>query len=445
MADQAKPDRPSPEVTFLRQADEPRPKTPEAPAEKTEPKPKPKPESDKGGSGKPAPKKGGQKKPLDVVEVTPAAKPARMRKRHWGLLFLFLLTVVAPLGVAGWYLWERAEDQYASTVGFTVRQEENTSASALLGGLTSLTGGAASTDANILYEFIQSQSLVSSVNERLNLIEAYSAPYEQDPVFALDPNASLTELTDYWRRMVRISFDEASGLVELRILAFEPEFAQSLAQEILDESQVLINELNAAARSDTISYAEADLEEALERVRDAREALTLFRTRTQIVDPETDIQGRMGVLNNLQQQLAQALIEYDLLVQSTSESDPRVSQVQSRIDVIRERISEERSSFATEEANSAGEDYPTLMAEYESLTVDREFAEETYRAALAALDAARSAANRQTRYLAAYIQPTYPEVAEFPRRWVLMGIAALFLFLAWAIISLVYYSIRDSR
>lgn len=78
-----------------------------------------------------------------------------------------------------------------------------------------------------------------------------------------------------------------------------------------------MNDLNATARADAISFAEADLEVALGRLRSAREALTAFRTRTQIVDPESDLQGRMGVLNNLQQQLAEALIDYDLLSENT--------------------------------------------------------------------------------------------------------------------------------
>ncbi|WP_260107663.1 hypothetical protein [Phaeobacter inhibens] len=65
------------------------------------------------------------------------------------------------------------------------------------------------------------------------------------------------------------------------------------------------------ARADAMRYARADLDEALERLKDARQSLTSFRTRTRIVDPEADIQGRMGVMNNLQQQLAEALIQYE--------------------------------------------------------------------------------------------------------------------------------------
>lgn len=370
-----------------------------------------------------------------------------MRPRHWGLMFSFLALVLAPLGAVIFYLWFVAVDQYGSSTGFTVRQEESGGATDLIGGLAQFTGGSTASDSDILYEFIQSQEIVGRIDDELDLIGHYSARWDSDPVFALSPDATREDLLDYWQRVVRISYDRSSGLIELRVLAFDAETAQAVARAIVGESQDMINALNNAARDDALGYARADLDEALNRLKAAREALTQFRLRTQIVDPSADLQGRMGVLNNLQQQLAQALIDYDLLNRVANDTDPRVKQAQQRIEVIRQRITDERDSFAREGGigGVGQEDYPTLIAEYESLVVDREFAEETYRAALTAMDVARANASRQSRYLAAYIQPTLAQQSEFPQRWVLSGLVALFLLLGWALMALIYYSIRDRR
>ncbi|MEL6450270.1 MAG: sugar transporter [Pseudomonadota bacterium] len=373
------------------------------------------------------------------------APPARMRTRHWGLLFTFLLFVVAPLTAGGYYLWAIAKDQYGSITGFTVRVEESAGASELLGGLAQLTGGQASSDGEILYEFILSQALVRAVDEEVDLRSHYSALWEEDPLFALWPDSSIEDLEWFWSRIVRVSFDQGSGLTELRVLAFDPNMAQRIAQSIVTRSQELINQLNEQARSDAMRYAREDLDEAVARLKTAREALTAFRTRTQIVDPEADIQGRMGVMNNLQQQLAEALIELDLLAGNSRAGDPRVVQAERRIEVIQQRIARERESFVNGEADNGAldEDYPTLIAEFEALSVDREFAEESYRAALAALDVARAQAARQSRYLATYVAPTRAETSEYPQRIFIFALAALFLTLTWAILALVYYSIRD--
>jgi capsular polysaccharide transport system permease protein len=373
-----------------------------------------------------------------------SAAPARMRPRHWGLITSFVVLVLAPFAVVTWYLWFVALDQYASVTGFTVRQEEGTNASQLIGGLAQLTGGQTGTDGEILYEFILSQSLVRNVEQSIGLSDHYGARWDADPVFGLRPDPSIEDLEAYWKRVVRVAYDPNTGLTELRVLAFTPEKAQEVATEVLRQSQDMLNALNEQAREDAMRYALADLDEAVERLKVAREALTAFRTRTQIVDPAADIQGRMGVMNNLQQQLAQAFIEYDLIRETTAASDPRVTQAARRIEVIQERIVDERESFASRSpVGAALDDYPSLIAEFEGLVVDREFAEETYRAALAALDAARAQAQRQSRYLATYVQPNLAEDSVSPARATLTAITGLILLLSWAVMALIYYSIRD--
>ena len=369
-----------------------------------------------------------------------------MRRRHYGLMLSFLLMVVTPLFAIAVYLYSFAQDQYASNAGFTVRAEESGSATDLLGGLASFAGANARSDGDILYEFITSQELVQRLNARMDLRAHYSAPHDIDPVFSLPPDAAMEDLVDHWQRVVRVSYTQSNGLIDIEVLAFDPVTAHTIAQAIVEESQRLINELNNQARADAMRFAETDLQAAIDRLRAAREALTAFRTRTQIVDPASDIQGRTGVLNNLQQQLAEALIDFDLLSENTTNpNDPRLVQAMRRIEVIQERIRQERVNFVTDDVGSAGEDYPTLMAQFEGLTVDREFAEESYRAALTAVDVARTNAARQSRYLAVYIQPTRPESAGFPKRSSILALSLLFLTLGWGIAALVYYSIRDRQ
>ena len=385
-------------------------------------------------------------KTTEPVIIRPLARKSRTKKRHWGLLLAFVVMVVLPFSATFWYLQERAVDQYASVVAFTVRSEDATTAADLLGGLgQGLAGGnGTSSDADILYEFIRSQAMVANVDTLLDLRSFYSRYLEEDPVFAFNPEGSIEDLTAYWQRMVRISYDASSGLMELRVLAFEPEEATLIATTIFDQSTVMINELSAIAREDATRYAREDLDLAVERVKEAREALTAFRISSEIVDPAADVQGQVGLLNNLQAQLAEALIEFDLLSGSTRQGDPRLDQAARRIEVIQARLSEERQKFGAG-GGSDDDSYAETIAEFERLNVDRDFSEQAYAAALSAFDAARAEANRQSRYLAAYIKPTVAERSEFPNRPLIGGVVALFAFLLWALLSLVFYALRDRR
>lgn len=378
-----------------------------------------------------------------IRPVAPAATQARLKSRHRNLFFSMAILILLPLVLITGYLYVLAQDQYASRTGFTIRQEETGSASDLMGGLAQVFASGAPGNADLLFEYVQSQELVERIDARFDLMSHYTQHWPFDPLYSLWPSATIEDLVWFWGRLVKVTYDKASGLIMVEVRAADAESARQIGTMIVAESEAMINRLNETARRDTTRNAEADLEAALQRLRAAREALAQFRARTQIVDPVADIQGRLGVLNNLQQQLAEAFVSYDLLLQTSESSDPRVRQAQRRIDVVRNRISEERRMFAEQDITVDDTNYPQLIAQFESLQVDQVFAETTYQAALTALDAARSNAARQSVYLATFIQPTLAQRAQYPDRLVIILISALFLTLGWSVLALIYYSLRD--
>ncbi|MBU3031481.1 sugar transporter [Paracoccus sp. XHP0099] len=359
------------------------------------------------------------------------------------LLLSFFLVVLAPIAGSTWYLYARAVDQYASYLGFSVRSESGGTSTDLLGGLaTSLVGvtSSSSSDTDILYKFIQSRDLVERVDTDLDLRAIWSkAP--GDPIFRYTGDASLEDLLDEWERKVRVYYDD--GMIDLRVNAFDPVDARRIAEAILDESTVLINDLNDVAREDALRYSRTELDDAQTRLQAARKAVTEFRNRHQLVDPSADVQGQIGVVSSLQQQLAEQLVALGLLRANAQPNDPRIEQTQLRVDVIREQIKEERQKFGSETAS--GEVLSELVGQYETLAVEREFAEQTYITALAAYDTARAEAVRQSRYLAAYVKPTLAQAAEYPERSKLIIIIGGFLALLWVVGVLVFYSLRDRR
>jgi capsular polysaccharide transport system permease protein len=380
-----------------------------------------------------------------VLPVPPPAPAARARTRHWIVLFSFLLMVAAPVSLTGWYLWTRAADQYASNVGFSVRKEEVGSAIELLGGITEISGSSSS-DTDILYEFLQSQELVAAVDADLDLrrIWARGNP-DTDPVFAYHPPGTIEDLQAYWARMVRIYYDSGTGLLDLRVLAFDPQDAHAVATRIYARSSAMINQLSAVAREDAIGYAREELTQAEDRLREARVAIQAFRNRTQIIDPTIQTQTQSGLIGALESQLAEAQIELQLLRATARDSDPRITQTELKIEVIERQIASERAELGLENDASGGSSVADLVGEYEALAVDLEFAQQAYTAARATFDAARNEARRQSRYLAAHVSPTRAERAQYPDRVMILGLIALFLTLFWAVTVLVAYALRDRR
>lgn len=377
----------------------------------------------------------------------PAAKPrARRRRFPWFGWISFLLLVAAPLGTAVHYLYAEAADQYHSTVAFSVRSEEATPTTpgASSAALAAVRGFAGALDSVILNEFIRSQQIVGTLEERLDLTTLYNRVPE-DWVFSYGEKGSIESLVAYWNRMVEVEFSEITTLIEVRAFAFSPEDARTITRGILAASTELVNSLSAQAREDAIRFAKRDLEEAEARLREIRLKLREFRDRTQTADPTRDVEVQMGVILALQQSLAQALISRGELLDFARETDPRVAEVDRRIRAIEEQIAAEKTKLGSGGAENSPAVLSDQIGTFEELKTDLGFAEEAYVAAQSAFDLARIEARRQSRYLATHVEPTLSEASLFPQRFLIALVIAGGLFAVWGVLVLVVANVGDRR
>jgi capsular polysaccharide transport system permease protein len=375
-----------------------------------------------------------------TIAAQPEVRPAKAERRHLVLGLSFLALVILPALVVATYLYTRAADQYHSSVAFSIRSEEGGgAASGILGALTSMGSGSAS-DTDILFEFIRSQKIVEEIDHDLDLRAIYNrAP--SDGWFSLGENPSIEALHAQWLRMVDVSIGSA-GIIEVSARAFDPEDAKHIAEAILTHSSTLVNRLSEQARSDAIHFADGARAQAEGNLREMRQKMNDFRRQHRLVDPSADAAGQAGLLNALQSQLAQVLVDRDMLRTYASDTDQRMIQANRRIDAITERIDEERGTLGVQGVEGS---LPDVLSAYEELRVDLEFANTAYTQALAGLAAARAEAGRQSRYLAPHIQPTLAETSLYPRRAMISGLTLLFLTLGWGILMLIYYNVRDNR
>ncbi len=367
-----------------------------------------------------------------------AAPKATLKRRHHWIGASFAVAVVLPGLIAALYLYVFALPQYASTVAFSVREEGSSSPMDLIGGLSDLTGSS-SKDADILFDYLHSQQIVRTLSDDMSLDAIWAV--SGDPVFSLRRDPTIEDLHTHWQRKVRVFYDATAGLLTVRAHTFRPEDAERLTTAILEQSRITINALEDAARQDATRLAQLELDRATTGLTAVRKQMMQFRADHEILDPETDVAGRLGLLNSLQLQKAQALIDYDLLLtEQTRTNDPRLDLARRRIEVVDDLIAKERAEFGT------GDDaYANVIAEYEVLAVDLEFAQTAYVAARASFASAQADASRVRKYVAAHVPPTRAERAEYPKRFLWLGSIVATLSLVWAIGLLIYYSVRDRR
>lgn len=397
-----------------------------------------------GGPAPGGPTPGAGIKPVPTPFPGPIPGAARWQLRHWLTALSFLVAVVVPVACAAWYLFARAQDQYWSHLGFAIRGEAAPTALDGMAGLAAL-AGASSSDSAILEEFLRSTALVTRIDARLGLRHRWQR--SGDPVFGFAGSAT-EDLVRYWPRMVRLSTRPGSGLIGVRVAAFSPQDAAAIATAIREESAGLVNDLSRAARDDALRLGTEELVRTIDRLTVARQAMATFRAESRVVDPAADLSGEMNVVGDLQRRLSEEMVTLDMLrrdaagLRASRNSDvaaARMAQTERRIAVIRDRITAEREKFG----GLADRDYAQLVTRFEALSVELDFAQQSYVAALAALDVARAEARRQARYLAVYEAPQAAEASRGPRRALILASVAAVALLLWSVAVLGAYGLRD--
>ncbi|MFT4012643.1 MAG: hypothetical protein QM682_04395 [Paracoccus sp. (in: a-proteobacteria)] len=370
--------------------------------------------------------------------IPPAVGRAVWAGKHTLIVGSFLLLFVLPLVLVTTYMFLVARDQYVSEVSFVVRDEEAQNVGLLAGiGLSSV--GNATTDAQILYKYLRSPNFVAQLDDELDLRASFTRP-SMDPIFALHTGATLEELVAYWRRMVTISVDSATGMTEIQVRAFSPEDANRITQGIHKAAARLVNSISDEARDNVLRYGERDLHETEGRLADARVALAQFRDRYKLIDPQAVVTINATIVTGLSQELTEAMIQLETLRQQGT-ADVRINQAQMRVDVLRQRIEQEQQSYVG--GPSGEETFSAVIDQYTKLQLDLELAEKSYSLALAGVEAARSKSQQDNRYLATFVQPTLPETATRPRRFVVTLLAGVFIFIGWLSLVLIVNANRD--
>ncbi|WP_085035133.1 RkpR, polysaccharide export protein [Ensifer aridi] len=380
----------------------------------------------------------------------PDRKPAwlkKLRLRHTIIGASFLGLVAVPATLASLYMAFIAADQYHSTTSFAVRSIEGGVSTDILGMFTQASGGSAVSDSYILMDYILSERMVADADRRFKLEDVYAAR-GLDYFYGLGSDLPIEDKLAYWRDMVSVNFDHASGIMQVTVKAFEPKQAQAISQFIVDQSDKLVNSLSLSARNDVLRAAQDEVLAGEARLSKARAALRDYRDKSQEISPEEGAKLAVQLIASLEQQLTQLNADLATAKSQMREDTPRIRVLKTRIESLEQQLAVERQRLGTGEKNVSADDpnAPDVagrIAQFEELETEREFAERAYTAALGSLEKARIDANNRQRYLGLFIEPTLSELAQYPARLLNSLLVTLGLLFAWGIGTMSYYNIRD--
>ena len=352
---------------------------------------------------------------------------------------LILLFVILPSIFIFFYLLFWASQAYISQMKFAVRGQNSAQA---LEGFSSFFNLSSSTqnDSYIVLNYILSYDMFSQLDHDLHLREHYSDK-KQDIWYRLASNATHDEILDFWKWACEVSYDPDTSILEVRVKAFSPEKALAICQGILRRSEELVNAMNTRSRRDAIIQAESEVHRAEDRIRKAREAMHQYRERTVILDPEAVATGLYGLVNKLENDVAQTQAELSEALTFMKPGSPRVRQLENRLQVLRKQLASEKRRLAGKIKDDKS--LNDLLSGFQALTLEEEFAQKQLTSAMSSLEAARVRADAQTQYVEAFQRPVLADESLYPRPVLFTFIYMLTSLLLLGLLSLIVAAVRE--
>lgn len=390
----------------------------------------------------PKPKVVGITRKPDAASIAAGARP--QRRRRIMLALSFFLFVAVPVALGSVYYGVIASDRFVAGSGFAVR---GINAGSGLDGIGALTGlaatGSTTSDSYIILKYLRSRDVVDRLETDLHLRQAFSAG-ETDWLSRMDPALPIEEFVLYWNKMIRTTFDPTSGVVTFEVESYSAQDAERIATLVLRYTQELVNSLSEQARVDAVRFAESEVVRAESRLRAALASQREFREQEQSLNPAATAQIDIELLGALQSRLIDIRARISAISGSIDADAPSMTALRRQAEALEAQIAERGADIGgAARAGGIPGGMSGLLAVYETIEVEKNFAQQAYASALASLEQARVDADRQQRYLAVYSLPALPQAAIYPQRALNILMLTLIAVGLWGIGTLVVYSVRD--
>ncbi|MFC4347204.1 sugar transporter [Kordiimonas lipolytica] len=349
---------------------------------------------------------------------------------RWVLVITFLAAV---------YYGLFASDRYITEAQLYVKSTKNGA-----GALTQLSllagGGSEARDALLLKSYIHSSDMMRYLNSEIALKDHF-IDSQWDMIARLGSEPTEEEFLSYYRGKVHVSIDPESGILTVSGEAFSPEYSQRMVGAILTESERFINSVSQKIATEEIKFVSSELENARDRVNEARDRMLTFQNENQLLDPAASGAALQSVVNELERRLVELETEKKVLSSYLNSSAPQLVSVQSRIDSVQAQLDEERKKIANQDTDAIND----VNARFEQMKLEFEFATKLYQVALQGLEQARVDSYHKLKHLVVLQAPKLPDEALAPRK--LYNLITLFvlLSLAYGIVTMTLATIREHR
>ncbi|MFP5195354.1 chain-length determining protein [Alcaligenes faecalis] len=338
------------------------------------------------------------------------------RVRSWFSLRLFdyavrVILVLAVLATAYWLVF--ASDRYVSEANVIIRKTDSVGAPSFDLGM--LVSGVASVDrANqlLLRDYLLSVDMLKKLDQALDLRTHYSSS-EHDFVSRMwFHDASLEWFHRHYLRRVQVEFDEFSGVLRIKVQAYNPEMAQAITQQLVQEGERYMNVLGHEMAQVQVDFLVTQVDQAQERFQKASQDLLNYQNEAGLLSPQATAESINAIVAALEGQRAQLQTQLASLPKSLDRDHPNILMLKQSLRAVDQQIKQEKLKLAT----PSGGTLNAYVEEFYRLDMNVKFTQELYKSSLTALEKGRIDATRMLEKVSVLQSATLPEYPMEPRR-----------------------------
>ena len=369
----------------------------------------------------------------------PSARRLWKKVRRWGRKRAFITCLIAPIVLAFLYFILMASPMYISQASFAIRTADTAAPTGTdLAAMFLKAPGSTGNDAYIINDYIQRLDIAQDIDRELGVVKHYSNR-QHDIISRLWQNPTQDEFLTFWQRVVVPHLNVDTGIIELKVRAYDPQMAQKITRAVIARSEALVNAMNERAQGDAVKLAREEVARAEGRIRAAQTAMRDFRDKHDLLDPTITASGLLQLVTTLEAE-ASALRTQITEAQSFMRHDaPALTSLNQRLAAVEKQLAAEKARVAGRKSDNLN----AIVAEYQDLTIEAEFAQKQLVSAMASLEQARIQQAAQSRYVVAYQQPTLPDESLYPRPYLFTLYIFLGTLFLLGIVSLIWASIRE--
>ena len=340
----------------------------------------------------------------------------RRRKRIALLGARLLVFVTLPTFLATWYFYVIATPMYGTESQFIIQQADSQGGMGAMGGLLPSAAGmgiGGQSEAASVQAFLQSRAAMLRLDAEEGFKEHFSQP-QIDILRRLAEDSSDEDAFRLYKRHVKIGYDPTEGVVRLEVIAASPEDSERFSRALIRFAEEQVDMMTQRLRDSQLGEARASLEEAQQRLIEARLAVVELQERSSVLSSEVEVSLISQQISALESELTQTRLSLQELRSNPRPNPARVQPLERREEALQREISNLRDMMTLGTGNStslARIQSELIMTEAEVQTREMMRAQ-----AMQQLENARIEVSRQVRYLALSVEPVAPDQPTYPRK-----------------------------